>query len=129
MHSHSTVILLGNLVRDPELKYTKTGKPIVTMTIVVNHHVPRNDDDEPRVETSFIDSIGHGKIAENCSTYLERGSLILIEGRLSQRRWEDEEGNRHSKIVVVVSQVKFLSYKKSPEENHGREPGDENIPF
>lgn len=102
------IILIGNLTKDPELRYTPQGTPVASFRIAVNSRYKQAD--EMREETLFIDIITFGKQAETCSQYLNKGKSVLVEGRLQERRWESE-GQQRSKFEVVAQTVRFLSKK------------------
>ncbi len=102
------IILIGNLTKDPELRYTPQGTPVATFRIAVNTRYKQSE--EAREETLFIDIVTFGKQAETCSQYLNKGKSVLVEGRLQERRWESE-GQQRSKFEVVAQTVRFLSKK------------------
>lgn len=104
------VILIGNLTKDPELRYTPQGTPVASFRLAVNYRYKQSDD--MRQETTFIDNVVFGKQAESCSKYLSKGSSVLVEGRLQERRWESN-GQQRSKFEVVAQSVRFLSRKSS----------------
>jgi len=106
---YNKVILIGNLTKDPELRYTPQGTPVSSFRLAVNYRYKQGDD--MKQETTFIDIVVFGKQAESCSQYLNKGSSALVEGRLQERRWESE-GQQKSKFEVVAQSVKFLSPKK-----------------
>lgn len=106
---YNKVILIGNLTKDPELRYTPQGTPVASFRLAVNYRYKQNDD--MKQETTFIDIVIFGKQAESCSQYLNKGSSALVEGRLQERRWESD-GQQRSKFEVVAQSVKFLSPKK-----------------
>ncbi len=103
------VILIGNLTKDPELRYTPQGTPVSTFRLAINYRYKQGDD--LKQETTFIDIVVFGKQAESCSQYLNKGSSVLVEGRLQERRWETD-GQQKSKFEIVAQSVKFLSSKK-----------------
>lgn len=107
MASFNRVILMGNLTRDPELRYTPGGVAVTDLSLAVNEVRGRGDD---RKETAhFFDVTVWDRMAENCSQYLTKGSPVLVEGRLVQDTWEDREtGKKRSKIKVVANTVQFL---------------------
>ncbi len=107
---YNKVILIGNLTKDPELRYTPQGTPVATFRLAINYSYKQGD--EWKKETTFIDIVVFGKQAENCGQYLNKGSQALVEGRLQERRWESD-GQQKSKFEVVANTVKFLSSKKS----------------
>jgi single-strand DNA-binding protein len=103
------VILIGNLTKDPELRYTPQGTPVSSFRLAINYRYKQGDD--LKQETTFIDIVVFGKQAESCSQYLNKGSSVLVEGRLQERRWESD-GQQRSKFEIVAQSVKFLSSKK-----------------
>jgi len=103
---YNKIILIGNLTKDPELRYTPNGAAVSTIRIAVNTRYKQGD--ENREETLFIDTVVFGKQAENCSEYLSKGSQVLVEGRLQERRWESD-GQQRSKFEVIAQNVRFLS--------------------
>ncbi len=100
------IILIGNLTKDPELRYTPQGTPVASFRLAVNYRYKQSD--EMKQETMFIDNVIFGKQAESCSKYLNKGSSVLVEGRLQERRWESN-GQQRSKFEVVAQSVRFLS--------------------
>jgi single-strand DNA-binding protein len=103
---YNKIILIGNLTKDPELRYTPQGTPVASFRIAVNSRFKQTSD--LREETLFIDVVTFGKQAETCSQYLGKGRPVLVEGRLQERRWESE-GQHKSKFEVVAQTVRFLS--------------------
>lgn len=105
---YNKIILIGNLTKDPELRYTPQGTPVTSFRIAVNSKYKQSD--EVKQETLFIDNVVFGKQAESCSKYLNKGSSVLVEGRLQERRWE-ANGQQKSKFEVIAQSVRFLSRK------------------
>ncbi len=103
------VILMGNLTRDPELRYTPQGTSVCNFGIAVNRKYRQAD--EVKEDVTFINVVVFGKQADTCGQYLNRGSAVLVEGRLQERRWETEEGQKRSRHEVVAQNVRFLSRK------------------
>ncbi len=107
MAGFNRIILLGNLTRDPELRHTPSGAPVTAFGMATNRrYTPQNGD--AREEATFIDVVAWAKQAETAAEYLKKGRLVLVEGRLRQRNWEDAEGGKHSKYEVVADRVQFL---------------------
>jgi single-strand DNA-binding protein len=119
---YNRIILIGNLTKDPELRYTPQGTPVASFRIAVNTRYKQSD--EQREDTLFIDIVTFGKQAETCSQYLNKGRTVLVEGRLQERRWESD-GQQRSKFEVIAQTVRFLS-KKGPGEGQGM--SDTEIP-
>ncbi len=127
MVSFNKVILLGTLTKDPELRYNPSGKAVASLSIAVNRR-PRPGED-PKDAVSFFDVVVWDKQAETCSSYLNKGSGVLIEGRLQQRRWE-QDGQKRSKVEIVASNIQFMPKKQAGSEPEVDEIMDEgDIPF
>ena len=108
MASFNKVILVGNLTRDPELRYTPKGMAIAKIGLAVNR-TWRNEAGETKEEVTFVDVDVFGRTAENVSQYMRKGSPILIEGRLRLDQWDDKQtGQKRSKLGVVAETVQFL---------------------
>lgn len=104
------VILIGNLTKDPEVRYTPGGTPVATISIAVNSKYKQGD--ETKDEVLFISAVVFGKQAESCGQYLSKGNPVLVEGRLRERRWE-ADGVQKSKFEVVARDVRFLPKRES----------------
>lgn len=109
MTSFNKVILVGNLTRDIELRYLQSGMAVADASIAVNDR--KKSGEEWVEETSFIDLTIWGKTAELAAEYTSKGSSILVEGRLKQETWENTDGQKRSKIKVVVEKLQFLGRK------------------
>src|ERR1700760_2755810 len=116
MASFNKVILVGNLTRDPELRYTPKGTAIAKIGLAVNR-VWTNESGEKKEEVTFVDVDVFGRTAENVGQYMRKGRPILIEGRLRLDQWDDKQtGQKKSKLGVVAETVQFLG---SPGEGGG----------
>ncbi len=104
------VILIGNLTRDPEMRYTPQGTSVCNFGMAVNRKYRQGD--EMKEEVTFINIVVFGKQADTCGQYLNKGSSALVEGRLQERRWETEDGQKRSRHEVVAQSVRFLSRKQ-----------------
>lgn len=104
------VILIGNLTKDPDVRYTPGGTPVTTLRLAVTSKYKQGD--EMKDETLFIDAVVFGKQAETCGQYLSKGNPVLVEGRLRERKWESE-GTQKSRVEVVVNSVRFLPKRES----------------
>ncbi len=108
MASYNRVILVGNLTRDPELRYTPKGTAIAKVGLAVNR-VWKTETGETKEEVTFVDVDAFGKQAETISQYLKKGRPILVEGRLRLDQWDDKQtGQKRSKLGVVLETFKFL---------------------
>jgi single-strand DNA-binding protein len=99
----NTVDLVGNITRDPELRFTPGGMAVAQFGIAVNRRYQKQN--EWVEETSFFDVVTYGTLAENASESLSRGSRVMVQGRLEQRSWETQEGDKRSKIEVIADEV------------------------
>lgn len=107
MASFNKVILVGNLTKDPELRYTPQGTAVVNLRIAVNRKF-KDKNQELKEEVCFVTAVVWDKQAETCNQYLHKGSQILVEGRLQSRSWEDNTGQKRSVIDVRAERVQFL---------------------
>ena len=108
MASFNKVILVGNLTRDPELRYTPKGMAIAKIGIAVNR-VWTNEAGEKKEEVTFVDVDVFGRTAENVGQYMRKGRPILIEGRLRLDQWDDKQtGQKRSRLGVVLEGFQFL---------------------
>ena len=108
MANLNKVMLIGNLTRDPELRYSQGGSPICKLGLATNRKW-KNQSGEWQEETCFVDIVVFGRQAETCNEYLAKGRSTFIEGRLNYSSWEDREtGKRRSKLEVVAERVQFL---------------------
>ncbi len=108
------VILIGRLTRDPELRYTQSGTGVASFTVANNRTYSVSG--EKKEEVSYFDCIAWSKLGEIITEYCKKGQRIAIEGRMQQRRWDDQDGNKRSKIEVVIENFQFLSSKGGVEE-------------
>jgi single-strand DNA-binding protein len=124
MASYNKVILVGNLTRDPELRYTPKGMAIAKIGLAVNRNWT-SESGEKKEEVTFVDVDIFGRTAENVAQYMKKGRPILIEGRLRLDQWDDKQtGQKRSKLGVVAETVQFLG---SPS-GGGGEGGDAPAP-
>lgn len=108
MASINRVILVGNLTRDPELKFTPAGKPLATFGVAVNR-VPYTNDQGERIEgVDFFTVVVYDRQAETTHQYLRKGSGVAIDGKLRYRSWQTDEGQKRSVVEVVAQNVQFL---------------------
>ncbi|GJL79762.1 MAG: single-stranded DNA-binding protein [Nitrospinaceae bacterium] len=106
MASFNKVLLMGNLTRDPELRYTASGAAVASFGLAVNRKYKAGD--EWKEEVCFVDITVWAKQAENCAEYLHKGSPVFIEGRLNFQSWETDTGQKRNKLEVVANTVQFL---------------------
>jgi single-strand DNA-binding protein len=108
MMSLNKVLLIGNLTRPPELRYTPNGTAVADLRLAVNRYYSTQSG-EKREETCFLTVVVWGKQAESCGEYLDKGSQIFVEGRLQTRDWEGKDGQKRSATEVVAERVQFMS--------------------
>jgi len=108
MASLNKVLLIGNLTRDPELRYIPSGSAVTSFTLAVNR-VYKLQTGEKKEETSFIRVVVWGRMAEVCSEYLTKGAPVFVEGRLQSRSWDGPDGQKRSAVEVIAMNVQFLS--------------------
>jgi single-strand DNA-binding protein len=119
MASFNKVVLVGNLTRDPELRYTPKGTAIAKIGLAVNR-VWTNEAGEKKEEVTFVDVDVFGRTAENVGQYMRKGRPILIEGRLKLDQWDDKQtGQKKSKLGVVAETVQFLGSAQGGEGGGG----------
>ena len=100
------VVLIGRMVRDPELRTTTNGKSVVSFTIAVNKRIKPQDPSEP--DAHFFRIQAWGQTAEYVSNYLAKGRLVVVDGRLEQRSWTDSQGQKRDSVEVVADSVSGL---------------------
>jgi len=111
--SLNKVLLIGNLTRDPELRYVPSGTAVATFTVAVNR-VYTSQAGEKKEEVAFIRIVVWGRRAEVCGEYLSKGSPVFIEGRLQSRNWEGQDGQKRSTTEVIADNVQFLRGANAP---------------
>lgn len=102
------VFLIGNLTRDPELRHTAQGTSIANFAVAVNRNFKGNDG-EWKKETNFFNIVVWGKTGENCAKYLTKGRPVLVEGRLQNRSYETQDGQKRTVTEIVGDNIQFLS--------------------
>jgi len=107
MASFNRVLLMGNLTKDPELRYTPQGTAVANLRLAVNRKF-KSKTGELKEEVCFITAVVWNKQAETCNQYLHKGSPLFVEGRLQSRSWEDASGQKKSVIEVRAERVQFL---------------------
>lgn len=129
MGSLNKVILIGNLTRDPELRYTASGAALAKFGLAVNRNYKSGD--EWKEEVTFVDITVWGKQAENCSEYLSKGRSAAIDGRLTFSQWETDDGQKRSKLEVTAERVVFIGSGKGGggSAQASSEPSEDDVPF
>jgi len=116
---YNKVILIGNLTRDIELRYTPSGTAVAKMGLATNRVYSDPVTKEKKQEVMFIDVTIFGRSAETANQYLKKGSQVLVEGRLSLSQWTDQTGQKRSKHEIIAEQVKFLGGRDNSQTNAG----------
>lgn len=125
--SVNSVVLLGNLTRDPELRYTPQGTAVCDLSIALNYVRGRGEDKKD--EVSFIDVTVWNKQAETAAEYLKKGRAVVIEGRLVQERWESQDGKKMSKVRVVGERLTFVGGGGPKESAAPADPAQGEVQF
>jgi single-strand DNA-binding protein len=136
MPNLNQVLLVGRLTRDPEVRHTAGGTPVANFTLALNRRF-RDPTGEFREEASFLNIVAWQKLAELCGEHLGKGSPVLVEGRLTSRSWETQDGQKMNVVEVRARRVQFLARPEpaSVEAEHRDEPEDdgsadeEDVPF
>ncbi len=123
MASFNRVYLMGNLTKDPELRYTPQGTAVCNLRMAVNRRY-RNKNQELKEEVCFITAVVWNKQAETCNQYLHKGSSLFVEGRLQSRSWEDASGQKRNVIEVRAERVQFLG---APSKAQTAAPSEESL--
>ena len=126
MANGNSVTLVGNITRDPELRFTPSGQPTATFGLAVNRRWQNKQNNEWEEATSFFDVVCWREMAENASESLAKGSRVIVTGRLEQRSWETQEGDKRSKVEVVADEIgPSLRWATAEvKKNDRRGPGD-----
>ncbi|MCV6608709.1 MAG: single-stranded DNA-binding protein [Campylobacterales bacterium] len=120
------VILIGNLTRDVELKYTQGGSAIANLGLATNRRWKDRNTGENKEEVTFVDITVFGRQAETANQYLRKGSKVLIEGRLKFDQWTDQNGQNRSKLSVTAESLQFLDTKEQNGGGNYNQGGDNN---
>jgi len=124
MANLNKVLLIGNLTKDPELRYTPQGTAVVNLRMAINRKF-KTRDQQAKEEVCFVTAVVWDKQAETCNQYLHKGSAVFVEGRLQSRSWEDNSGQKRNVIEVRAERVQFLG---SPASRAKTEAAVEEIP-
>jgi single-strand DNA-binding protein len=114
MANFNRAFLMGNLTRDPELRYLPNGSAVANLRLAINRTY-KSQTGEMKEEVTFVGVVVWGKQAEASAEYLSKGSPIFVEGRLQSRQWETDDGQKRSVLEVVADRVQFLGRKRSDE--------------
>jgi single-strand DNA-binding protein len=133
--SLNKVMIIGNLGGEPEMRFTPNGSPVTTFRVATNR-VYNTPDGERREETEWFSVVTWQRLAENCNRFLTKGQKIYVEGRLHNRTWDGNDGQKHSRVEIIASNVIFLDKRAASPSIEDKmddgEPGDiepQDLPF
>lgn len=109
------VIIIGNVGRDPEIRYTPSGRPVTSFSVATTRNWV-SAEGERREETEWFNVVAWGTLAEICKQHLSKGQQVYVEGRLQTRGWEDEHGKKHFRTEVVANEMILLGERRHPAE-------------
>ena len=117
------VMIIGHLGRDPEMRYTPSGRPVASFSVAVSRNW-KSSNGERKSETEWFKIVAWGRLAEICKEYLHKGQQVYIEGRLQTRKWEDKEGQQRTSVEVVANEMTMLGERreKGMSDNLSAEP-------
>jgi single-strand DNA-binding protein len=123
------LMIIGHLGRDPEMRYTPSGKPVTTFSVATSR-TWHSADGERHEDTEWFNVVAWGGLAEICNQHLHKGMQVYVEGRLQTRRWEDAEGNKHFTTELVAKEMIMLGEKKETvRTSFGQDEEDGEFPF
>jgi single-strand DNA-binding protein len=124
------VMIIGNLGRDPEMRYTPSGRPVTTFSVATSR-TWNTSEGEKHVETEWFNVVAWSNLAEICKQYLTKGQQVYIEGRLQTRHWEDQEGNKHTSVEIVANEMIILGERREAGEASAESESieEEEFPF
>jgi single-strand DNA-binding protein len=116
-------MVIGHLGRDPEMRYTPSGRPVTNFNVAASRSW-KTSDNERRTETEWFNVVAWGSLAEICNQYLSKGQQVYIEGRLQTRRWE-EDGVKRSTVEIVAKEMVMLGKRKKKDNDNDQEEEDD----
>ncbi|MEJ2012788.1 MAG: single-stranded DNA-binding protein [Anaerolineales bacterium] len=123
------LMIIGHLGRDPEMRYTPSGRPVTTFSVATSRSW-HSADGERHEETEWFNVVAWGNLAEICNQHLHKGQQVYVEGRLQTRRWEDAEGNKHFTTEVVAKEMIMLGDRRdTPSPTDEPADDEETLPF
>ena len=111
------VQIIGHLGKEPEMRYTSSGKPVTTFSVAVSRSW-NSADGGHHSETEWFNVVAWGNLAEICKQYLVKGQQVFVEGRLQTRRWDDKEGQKHTSVEIVANEMMMLGDRRDVNNNH-----------
>ena len=128
MSNGNSIVLVGNITRDPELRFTPSGQPTVSFGLAVNRRWQNRQTQEWEEATSFFDIVCWRELAENASESLRRGARVIVTGRLEQRSWETDDGEHRSKVEIVADEIGPSLRFATADVQRTRRQGTEEVP-
>ncbi len=136
MKGFNKIIVAGNLTKDPEVRYTTSGVSVASFRVAVNRQYTTKEG-EKKDDVLFIEVNAWRKLADICSNYLKKGSPVLVDGRLKENRWTDNEGKDRSRMLIEASDIVLLprgdkqssSYQGNESDVKAFEGEDDDVPF
>lgn len=131
MRDLNKVMVIGNLGKDPEMRFTASGTPVTSFSLAVNRSYSRPDG-ERHEETEWFNIVAWNKLAETCNQHLGKGRRVYIEGRLQTRSWEGQDGQTHYRTEIIANDVIFLDRRTAALPGDAEEDenvGVEELPF
>lgn len=123
MASLNRVEIIGNVGREPEMRFTPAGKAVVSFSVAVNTKYGETE------TTEWFNIVAWNKLAETCNQFLAKGKQVYLDGRLQTRSWESEDGVKHYKAEVIANKVLFLGKREATEIKETEEVEPDDIPF
>lgn len=122
-------MIIGHLGKDPEMRYTPSGRPVTTFSVATSRSW-NTTDGERKTETEWFNVVAWSGLAEICNQYLTKGQQVYIEGRLQTRQWEDDNGKRHSSVEIVANEMIILGKRQLSNDSKTQEDLEEDeFPF
>ena len=122
------VMLIGRLGRDPEMRYTPSGRPVTTFSLATSR-TWNTSEGEKRTETEWFNIVAWGSLAEICKQFLNKGQQVYVEGRLQFRDWDDAEGNKHSVTEIVANEMIMLGERRETNSTELEADDEDEFPF
>jgi single-strand DNA-binding protein len=122
------VLIIGRVGRDPEMRYTPSGRPVTTFSVGTTRSW-NTSDGEKRSETEWFNIVAWSNLAEICKQHLAKDRLVYIEGRLQTRHWEDQEGNKHSATEIVANEMILLEDRREVSNSEFDDSGSDEVLF
>ena len=128
MRGLNKLLIIGHLGRDPEMRYTPSGRPVTTFSVATSRSWTAGDGARHE-ETEWFNVVAWGNLAEICNQHLHKGQQVYVEGRLQTRRWEDAEGNKHFTTELVAQEMIMLGDRRDPLPDANEANEEEALPF